>query len=335
MTTRSPLDDFRALIGELPNPDKGALAAASDKRKQLPSGEQMGRIGSIAQWFSGWRGNARQPVMKPLTAVFAGNHGITAAGHGPWSMAETTERVTLVASGGAMVSHICTAQNISLKIFDLALDHPTGDITREAALDDRGCAATMAFGMEAIAGGVDLIALGDIGAGNGAIASTLMFAVFGGAPEDWAGDLRTAEGQARLAVIRAAAETHGEALADPLLALARVGGREFAAMAGTILAARMEGVPVVIGGYAATAAAAVLWKVNAMALGHCVLADLTSEPGHDRAAAKMGLNPLLNLGIGAGEGASAALGAGIVRTALACQTGMAIREQAAVKPAGH
>ena len=135
MTARSPLDDFRSLLANLPNPDKGALAAATDRRKQLPAGEQMGRMATIAQWFAGWRGNARQPVMKPLTAVFAGNHGITAAGHGPWNMGETAERVNLLAAGGAMVSQICTAQNVSLKIFDLALDHPTGDITREAALD--------------------------------------------------------------------------------------------------------------------------------------------------------------------------------------------------------
>ena len=72
MTGRSPFDDFRSLLANLPNPDKGALAAAADRRKQLAAGEQMGRIGTIAQWFSGWRGNARQPVMKPLTAVFAG-----------------------------------------------------------------------------------------------------------------------------------------------------------------------------------------------------------------------------------------------------------------------
>ena len=335
MTGRSPFDDFRSLLANLPNPDKGALAAAADRRKQLAAGEQMGRIGTIAQWFSGWRGNARQPVMKPLTAVFAGNHGITSAGLGPWNMAETAERVNLLAAGGAMVSQVCTAQNVSLKIFDLALDHPTGNLTREAALDELGCAATMAFGMEAIAGGVDLVALGDIGAGNGAVASTLLFALFGGEPEDWAGDLRTPEGQARLGIIRAAAEAHGGALADPLEALRRVGGREFAAMAGTILAARMESVPVVIGGYAATAAAAVLWKVNPMALGHCVLADVTGEPGHERVAATLGLRPLLEFGIGAGEGASSALGAGLVRTAIACQTGMATREQAAEKPASH
>ncbi|PHP64937.1 nicotinate-nucleotide--dimethylbenzimidazole phosphoribosyltransferase [Zhengella mangrovi] len=332
MANTTPFDDFRALIGNLPNPDKQALAEAGEARKALLAGEGLGRIGTIAQWYSGWRGNARQPVMKPLTAIFAGNHGFVAANRGPWSLAETQRRVDLCAAGGGMVNQVCEAQNISLKILDLALEHPTGDITVEAALDERQCAATMAFGMEAIMGGVDLLALGDIGAGNGAVAGALMACAFGGKPADWAGDPATPEGQARRAVIEAAFATHGDALADPLEALRRVGGREFAAMAGAILAARMERVPVVLGGIAPLAAAAVLWKVNPLATGHCVLADLSGEPGEADAARRLGLKPLLDFGIGLGEGASAALGAGLVRTALACQTGMAAKKNAAAVP---
>lgn len=327
MAARTPFDDFRSLIANLPNPDREALAQAGETRKALLAGDQLGRIGSIAQWFAGWRGNARQPVMKPLTAIFAGNHGHVAAGRGPWSLEETKRRVDLCASGAAMVNQVCEAQNLSLKILDLALDHPTGDITVEAALEERQCAATMAFGMEAIMGGVDLLALGDIGAGNGAVAGALMAAALGGEPGQWAGDTGTAEGQARRAIIEAALATHGDALSDPLEALRRVGGREFAAMAGAILAARMERIPVVLGGYAPLAAAAILWKANPLATGHCVLADISGEPGEAEAARRLGMKPLVEFGIALGEGASAALGAGLVRTALACQTGMAAKRE--------
>lgn len=335
MAETTPFDDFRALIGNLPNPDRAALADAGETRKAMLGGDRLGRIGTIAQWFAGWRGNARQPVMKPLTAIFAGNHGHVAAGRGPWSLEETKRRVDLCASGAAMVNQVCEAQNVSLKILDLALDHPTGDITVEAALDERQCAATMAFGMEAIMGGVDLLALGDIGAGNGAVAGALLASVLGGEPGDWAGDAATAEGQARRAVIEAAFATHGDMLSDPLEALRRVGGREFAAMAGAILAARMERIPVVLGGYAPLAAAAILWKVNPLATGHCVLADLSGEPGEAEAARRLGMRPLLDFGIAMGEGASAALGAGLVRTALACQTGMAAKREKRGVPAAH
>lgn len=61
----------------------------------------------------------------------------------------------------------------------------------------------------------------------------------------------------------------------------RLGGREIAAMAGAILAARMQKVPVIIDGYVATAAAAILKAANPAALDHCLIghADLTFHKG--------------------------------------------------------
>ena len=70
---------------------------------------------------------------------------------------------------------------------DEALEIPAGDITREAALDEVGCAATMAFGMEAVAGGIDLLCIGEMGIGNTTIAAAIFFALYGGAAADWAG----------------------------------------------------------------------------------------------------------------------------------------------------
>src|SRR5262249_11988855 len=74
---------------------------------------------------------------------------------------------------------ICLAYDLGLKVYDLALDHPTGDITREPALDERSCAATIPFGMEAIAGGVDLLCIGEMGLGNTTIAAAILPALFG------------------------------------------------------------------------------------------------------------------------------------------------------------
>jgi len=147
-------------------------------------------------------------------------------------------------------------------VFDLALHIPTGDITDDDALDERGCAATMAFGMEAIAGGTDLLCLGDLGVGNSTVAAALLAALFGGRGADWVGPGSGADAamQARkVDVVDAALAFHGASLKDPLEALRRVGGREFAAIAGAILAARMQKIPVLLDGFAATAAAAVLY----------------------------------------------------------------------------
>jgi NaMN:DMB phosphoribosyltransferase len=77
------------------------------------------------------------------------------------------------AAGGAAINQICVANDLGLKIFDLALEVPTADISVEAAMDERTCAATMAFGMEAIAGGTDLLCIGEMGIGNTTIAAAI------------------------------------------------------------------------------------------------------------------------------------------------------------------
>jgi nicotinate-nucleotide--dimethylbenzimidazole phosphoribosyltransferase len=104
--------------------------------------------------------------------------------------------------------------------------------------------------------------------------------------------------------------------------LRRVGGREFAAIAGAILAARIQHVPVIIDGFATTAAAAVLHAANPRALDHCVLAHLSAEPGHQRAADRLGLRPILDLKLHHGEAVGAALAAGIVKAAALSLSGM-------------
>src|SRR5690606_31083299 len=102
-----------------------------------------------------------------------------------------------------------------------------------------------------------------------------------------------------------------------------VGGREFAAIAGAIIAARAEKVPVILDGYGAIAAACVLHAVNPGILGHCALATRPVEPGLAAAAEKLGLPPLLDLGLAHGEGAGAALAAGIVKASVLLCSGMA------------
>jgi nicotinate-nucleotide--dimethylbenzimidazole phosphoribosyltransferase len=240
--------------------------------------------------------------------------------------------VELCAAGGAAINQVCLAYDLGLKVFDLALHVPTGDICQEAALDERGCAATMAFGMEAIADGADLLCLGDLGVGNSTVAAALLAAILGGKGSDWVGKGSGADADMMVRkadIVDAALAFHGNSLKDPLEALRRVGGREFAAIAGAILAARMQKIPVLIDGFAALAASAVLHAVNPDAISHCLLASLPALPALAAAGEKLGLDaPLLDLALDHGEGVGAALGAGIVKAAALCSSGMAaaIRE---------
>jgi len=331
--TGLPFDDFRALLRDLPGPETAALIAARDRDRQLtkPPGS-LGRLEEIAMWLAAWTG--RPPaVNRPLVAIFAGNHGVTKHGITPFPPSVTQQMVENFAAGGAAINQICSTFDLGLKIFDLALDYPTGDITCEAALSERDCAATMAFGMEAIAGGTDLLCIGEMGIGNTTIAAAINLALYGGTAEEWVGPGTGSHGELlerKINAVTTAVEFHRAHLDDPLEILRRLGGREIAAMAGAILAARVQRIPVLIDGYVATAAAAILKAANPTALDHCLIGHVSGEPGHLKAIEKLGKTPLLALGMRLGEGSGAALAAGIVKAAAACHSGMATFESAGV-----
>ncbi|AJY46414.1 nicotinate-nucleotide--dimethylbenzimidazole phosphoribosyltransferase [Martelella endophytica] len=331
--TANPFDDFRALLEGLPGADTPALAAARKRNSQLTKPEgALGRLEEIAMWLAAWSG--RTPaVHRPMVAVFAGNHGIAAKGVSPYPATVTKQMVDNFAKGGAAINQICATVDLSLKIFDLALDYPTGDITVEPALSERDCAATMAYGMEAVAGGVDLLCLGEMGIGNTTIAAAICHGLYGGEAADWVGPGTGSEGdmlERKIAAVADAVAFHRDHLSDPLELLRRLGGRELAAIAGAIIAARMQKVPVLLDGYVVTAAAAVLKAANPSALDHCMIAHVSAEPGHLKLIQKLGKTPLLALGMRLGEGTGAALAASLVKSAAACHTGMATFAEAGV-----
>ena len=328
-----PFDDIRALFAALPGPDGDAeeAARARDAKLTKPAGS-LGRLEDIAFWLARWTG--RKPaVRKPLVAIFAGNHGVAARGVSAFPPEVTVQMVANFAAGGAAINQICAANNLGLKVFDLALDMPTQDLSHEAAMDERTCAATMAFGMEAVADGTDLLCIGEMGIANTTSASAIYHALYGGEAADWVGpgtghDAKGVELKAR--VIGEAIALHGRHLDDPLEVLRRLGGREIAAMAGAVLAARVQRVPVIVDGFVASAAVAVLHAVEPTAIDHCLFAHVSAEPAHRAALERMSAEPLLDLGMRLGEGTGAALAAGIVKAAAACHSGMATFEEAAV-----
>jgi nicotinate-nucleotide--dimethylbenzimidazole phosphoribosyltransferase len=333
-----PFDDFRALVRTMPGPDSAAVAAVRHRDAVLtkPAGS-LGRMEAIVEWLAAWQGRASPAVNRPLVAVFAGNHGVTARGVSAYPAAVTRQMVENFAAGGAAINQICAANDLGLKVYDLALDIPTGDIAVEPALDEAACAATMAFGMEAIAGGVDLLCIGEMGIGNTTIAAAIFASLFGGAVSDWVGPgtgLDAAGIARKTDAVAAALATHRGRFGDPLEVLRRLGGREVAAMTGAILAARMNRVPVIVDGYVATSAAAILFAMDAGAVDHCLFGHVSAEPAHRRALQVMNKVPVLDLGMRLGEGTGAALAAVIVRTAARIHAGMATFAEAGVSTKG-
>ncbi len=329
-----PFDGIRNLVRDLPGPDAEAVekCRARDRNLTKPPGA-LGRLEAVAEWVSAWQGHYPPRIERPVVAVFAGNHGVVAQGVTAFPAEVTRQMVANFRAGGAAINQLCKTFDLGLKVFELALDHPTRDITQDAALDEADCAATMAYGMEAIAQGCDLLCIGEMGIGNTTIAAAIAHGLHGGKAEDWVGPGTgvDAAGLARKAdAVRRAVELHKPHLADPLEVLRRLGGRELAAMAGAVLAARIQRVPVLLDGYVATAAAAILHAMRADALDHCLAAHCSAEPAHARLLGKLGKEPLLDLGMRLGEASGAALAAGLVKAAVNLHNNMATFDSAGV-----
>src|SRR5258708_9634295 len=181
-----PFDDIRDLLNKMPKADESARAAAGERGGPLtkPAGS-LGRLEEIAEWMAAWQGSARPHVDRPLVAVFAGNHGVVAQGVSAFPASVTEAMVANFQAGGAAINQICKAFDLSLKVYELALEKPTGDITQEPALDEKACAGTMAFGMEALASEPDLLVLGEMGIGNTTAAAAIYHALYGGPAGGW------------------------------------------------------------------------------------------------------------------------------------------------------
>ena len=133
-----PFDDIRDLLRKMPKADEAARAAAREREGQLTKPEgSLGRLEEISEWMAAWQGSARPHVDRPLVAVFAGNHGVVAQGVSAYPQSVTEAMVANFRAGGAAINQICKTFDISLKVYELALEKPTGDITREPALDEK------------------------------------------------------------------------------------------------------------------------------------------------------------------------------------------------------
>jgi len=331
---QQPFDDIRRIVDALPGPDENAVAIVRERNAQLtkPLGS-LGRLEWIAEWLAAWQGKAPPAVDRPLVCVFAGSHGVAARGVSAFPSSVNHQMLANFAAGGAAINQICTAQGLGFKVFDLAIDMPTKDFVEEPAMDEKSCVATMAFGMEAVASGTDLLAIGELGIGNTTSAAAIFAALYGGEPAFWVGHGTGVDekGYARkIGAVEAALKQHRDLLHDPLEVLRCFGGRETAAMAGAIIAARTQKIPVVIDGYVATSAAAVLHSLDPSSIDHCIAGHLSGDGAHREVLERIGKVPLLALGMRLGEGTGAALAAGIVKTAALLHSGMATFSQAGV-----
>jgi len=333
-TRPASLDDFRALIDSLPGADEAATERARAREPQLTKPPvSLGRLEALSEWLAAWQGRHPPSMDKPTARVFAGNHGITEKGVSAYPSEVTAQMVLNFEAGGAAVNQLCRAFDVELAVTALDLDNPTNDFTEGAAMDEDECLAALQAGMDAVPNEADLLCLGEMGIGNTTAAAAICHALYGGAAGDWTGAGTGVTGAAltgKVEVVSEAVVLHHHLATDGIDFLRRLGGRELAAIAGAIVAARLNRIPVMLDGFISTAAAATLEATSEGALDHCQIAHLSAEPGHKLLSEALGKQPIFDLGMRLGEASGAVLAVGVLKAAAACHVGMATFAEAGV-----
>lgn len=329
------LSDFSRALNDLPPPNDIWRAEARRRQAELtkPAGS-LGRLEECAVFLAGWGQEAAPRADRVRVVVFAANHGVTARGVSPFPSEVTEQMVANFAHGGAAINAIAAACGAELDVVPIRLDQPTADISRAPAMSEGELLEALNLGAQAVLQKeADILAFGEMGIGNTTIAAALAAQSLGGSGREWAGPGTglDAEGVARKArVIDEALALHAQGARTAADCLRLLGGRETAAIAGAVLAARHRLVPVILDGYVVTASVAPMFKDNPAILDHCLAGHRSAEPGHRRILDAFQLQPLLELDMRLGEGTGAALAIAVLRAAAAAHNRMATFAEARV-----
>ena len=320
VSSATPFSDVRDLALRQVQPDRDPAEAVRSSLLDMGREGDFGRLGEAAEWLALWQQRFPPRIENATLALFAGSHGISDATITLSSNDSTRAKVEALRAGTAPLSAIATQVGANIRVFEMAIDKPTANFSDQPAMSERECAATIAYGFEALEGQPDLLALGVFGAGIGTSAAAVACALYGGTANYWVrpGPLTPKDvSAARTELVNDALETHRGHLEDPLEALRCLGGRELAACVGAILAARIQSVPVVLDGFATTIAAGIVHAINPAAVSHVLPGHVTKRPAHEAALERIGMRPLLPFEFNTGGGMGSAAAVGVLKTACA------------------
>lgn len=279
----------------------------------------LARLDDLAAWVAEWQRTTHPAVCRPAALIFAADHGVAAAGVSKYPVDVTGAMLGAFRAGKSTISAFAAIAGASVDAVDVGVGRPTGDIRLEAALSAERFEECVAAARTAVDGlDADLLVLGEMGIGNTTAAAAVAAALQGGDAVEWVGrgtgvddEGLTRKQDAVIAAVQRIAH-----ITDPLEVLREVGGAELVAIAAAVVAARQRNLPVLLDGYVVTAAALPLALASPGSLDHCQVGHCSAEPGHRRLVARLGKQPLLDLGMRLGEGSGAM--AAVPLVAMAC-----------------
>ena len=134
----------------------------------------------------------------------------------------------------------------------------------------------------------------------------------------------------KINVVREAINFHQPDRLDAIEIVSKVGGFEIAAMAGAMIAAAENRVPILLDGFICTVAGCLATLISPAVSDYMILAHQSAEPGHQTAMNYLHKKPLIQLDMRLGEGTGATVAFPILQSAVAMVREMATFESAGV-----
>ena len=326
--------------GAIPTGAAGAEAAAAARglhdRLAKPRGA-LGRLEELGIRLADMAGTCPPPVPEPaVVAIFAADHGVVAEGVTPWPQEVTARMVAAFGRGRAAISVLAGHAGAAVTVVDVGMAAPvaattgvldrkvragTANLAVEAAMTEDEARRALDAGAEeaatSVSNGARCLITGEMGIGNTTAAAALVAGFTGRPPAEVTGrgtGIDDATWARKVAAIERALQRTG-CDAGPLRLLAGVGGLEIAALAGYVVGGAAAGVPVLLDGLIAGAAALTAMALVPGVQRWCVAGHRSPEPGATAALDHLGLDPLLDLGMRLGEGTGAVLALPLLQAA--------------------
>jgi nicotinate-nucleotide--dimethylbenzimidazole phosphoribosyltransferase len=314
--------DIASIAAEVPWPDHEAEQTARERRASL------GQLDELAEWLAGTQGGHPPTDPKRVRAlVVAADHGIAAADVSASAPDATPGWVSSVTDGGGVVNAVAELAGATVRVLDVGVGQPSGRIDHEDALSDSATDAALTAGIAAaddeIDAGTDLVVLGDLGVGATTIAATLISVITNTEPVKVVGRGSGIDDNAwmrKVTAIRDARLRAWEHRAEPVSLLATAGGADVAAMVGFLVRASARRTPVLLDGVVAAAAALVVQELQPRCVRWWRAAQRTSEPAQAVGLRRLGLDPILDLGVDAGDTTGGLLAVPVLRAAARAHT---------------
>jgi nicotinate-nucleotide--dimethylbenzimidazole phosphoribosyltransferase len=340
-------------IDKIAQPNRKLREAAQLRLNNLtkPLGS-LGRLEELAKQIVGITGKESPELKNKVIFTFASDHGVTEERVSAFPKEVTAQMVYNFLSGGAGINVLAKHVGAKVIVVDIGvaedlkpdpkliirkINYGTKNMAKGAAMTREEAVKAIETGIEIfnqeIKNGIDILGTGEMGIGNTTSASAITACYTNKPVEEITGrgtGLNDLGLKNKIEIIKKSLFVNKPDSADAIDVLSKVGGFEIGGLAGIILAAASQKIPVVIDGFISAAAALVAFKIEPKVKDYMIAAHKSQEVGHKIILEYIGLKPLLDLDLRLGEGTGGALGIGLADAAIKILTQMATFKSANV-----